>query len=107
MELGPGQAGQEEFRTLAGVRGDAALTGSGGPGRLLRSGPAVTVAGIEASPAGHGAPPVVPYVRVNLSLRSRPWQDSQEAQRRSVTRLAALRPSGAAPTAASRSRAAA
>ncbi|NBE50971.1 M20/M25/M40 family metallo-hydrolase [Streptomyces boluensis] len=84
----------DEFRTLAGVRGDLPLLGSGGLGERLWSGPAITVIGLDAPSVEHAASAVVPYARAKLNLRFHPLQDPHEAQDRLVHHLLSLRPFG-------------
>ncbi|MEU3052319.1 hypothetical protein [Streptomyces griseus] len=80
--------GVVEVRTLAEPRGSGSL------GERLRSGPAVTVIGIDAPSVEHAASAVVPCARAELNLRFHPEQDPREARDPLVTHLESLRPSG-------------
>ncbi|MET8688693.1 M20/M25/M40 family metallo-hydrolase [Streptomyces sp. NPDC004732] len=85
---------EEEFRSLAGVREEVPLIGSGSIGERLWSGPAITVIGLDAPSVEHAASAVVPYARAKLNLRFHPKQDPREAQGRLVEHLRSLRPFG-------------
>ncbi|MDI3403737.1 M20/M25/M40 family metallo-hydrolase [Streptomyces cavernicola] len=90
---GPGYT-EDEFRSLAGVRDELPLLGSGTLGERLWSGPAVTVVGLDAPAVEGAASAVVPYARAKLNLRFHPRQDPQEAQALLVDHLRSLRPFG-------------
>jgi acetylornithine deacetylase/succinyl-diaminopimelate desuccinylase-like protein len=84
----------EEFRSLAGVEAGVPLTGTGGLGERLWTGPALTVTGMDVLPVDGAVNAVVPYARAKISLRVHPEQDPLEAQDALARRLEELRPFG-------------
>jgi acetylornithine deacetylase/succinyl-diaminopimelate desuccinylase-like protein len=91
---------EAEFRRLAGVEPEVPLFGSGTLGERLRSGPAITVVGIDAPAVDEAVNAVIPYARAKLNLRVHPEQPAAEAQDALIRHLEAVRPFGIALAAA-------
>ncbi|MDI2124527.1 M20/M25/M40 family metallo-hydrolase [Yinghuangia seranimata] len=85
---------EAEFRTLAGVRDDLPLIGTGGLGARLWSGPAITVIGLDAPSVDRAASAVVPSARAKLNVRVHLRQDPVEAERIVIEFLEAAKPFG-------------
>ncbi|CAM3165329.1 M20/M25/M40 family metallo-hydrolase [Prescottella defluvii] len=85
---------EEEFRTLAEVRDDLPLFGTGGLGERIWSGPAITVTGIDAPPVDGAVNSVASTARAVINLRVHPRQPAAQAQDALVRHLRALRPFG-------------
>jgi len=72
---------ESEFRAGAGLLDDVQLIGDGSITERLWSRPAVTVLGIDATPADEAANVLTPSARAKVSLRIPPGQDPADAMR--------------------------
>ena len=72
--------------------------GTGGLGSRVRSGPAITVTGIDVPSVDGALNAVSPRARAKINLRVHPEQDAAEAQAALVRHLEAVRPFGIALT---------
>ena len=85
---------EDEFRQLAEVLPGLPLTGSGGLGSRVWSGPAITVTGIDVPSVDNALNAVSPRTRASLNVRVHPEQDAVEAQEAVMRHLREVRPFG-------------
>ena len=85
---------EDEFRTLAEVKDDLPLVGSGDLGSRVWSGPAITVTGIDITSVDDALNAVNARARAKINTRVHPAQDADEAQEAVVSHLEATRPFG-------------
>ena len=83
---------EEEFRTLAEVKDDLPLVGTGDLGSRVWSGPAITVTGIDITSVDDALNAVNARVRAKINTRVHPAQNADEAQEAVVRHLEADAP---------------
>ncbi|MGI9556979.1 MAG: dipeptidase [Solirubrobacterales bacterium] len=86
----------EQFRSDAGILGEAELIGDGPVADMLWARPAVSVLGIDCPPVVGSTPSVQPTASALVSLRVPPGLDAAEAQQALAAHLEAAAPWGVA-----------
>lgn len=89
---------EEEFRSLAEVRPDVPLQGTGDLGSRIWSGASITVTGIDVPDVERAVNAVTAKARARLDVRVSPFQSATEAQQAVVRHLEAQRPFGVSLT---------